>query len=103
MNDGKKKFSAEVSNGYLLIAIKIPTTVCGLCKAEHLNTVDVRIVEQLYLKGPIQGAFSCPNWESWEWIYTDPRPTLVCPTCAAPIARAKAESKAAQEAAHAIV
>lgn len=92
-------FKAEVSNGYLLIAIKIPTYTCAACGVVYTPKVNVETVEQLYRgHNSIQSALHTP-WcnAGWGHVYGQKVPSpshfagykcsraLVCKDCYAPV------------------
>lgn len=88
-----KEFSAEVSGGYLLVAIKIPTYTCAICAAIYTPNVDVGYVAHLYEQHyPLSGAFTTPWCGKADWMFIDNgkahpenRRTLICKTCGASV------------------
>ena len=98
-----KEFSVDVSNGYLLIAVKIPTDTCTACGAVYTPTV-VPEAAKYYLdtcKMPIDSVFTSP-WcgePAWTFIHVDGRRALVCHTCATPFTEAERAGQAKADAA----
>jgi hypothetical protein len=105
----KDDFKAEISGGYLLIAIKIPTTVCAACGKVYTPDVDIKLVEQLHRSHYEYGqAFTSP-WcgAGWDFIQLGKddgfKRALVCDTCFAPIAKLEAAAEDLKREAHAKV
>lgn len=106
----KDDFKAEVSNGYLLIAIKIPTTTCAACSKVHTPNVSVQAITQLFRSHhPFDLAFIAPwcDVPRWGFIQLDEvgkyKRALVCDTCYAPIAKLEAAAEDLKREAHAKV
>jgi hypothetical protein len=97
----KPEFSAEVLNGYLLIAVKVPTSTCTACGAVWTPTVTPEDARRGYDCGvPIQQLFGSPwGHDEWKFIYTDGRHALVCGACAAPLTEAEREGQVKADAA----
>jgi len=91
-------FSAEVADGYLLIAIKIPTDTCAACGTTYVPTVDLEGAHKRYRAAlHIGEAIRSPIFDGWTTIsngkpWPDNKYALICKTCAGPVAQAKADS-----------
>ncbi len=90
--------SVEVTGGYVLIAVKIPSDTCAICKTVRMRQVSAESVKQMIQGGhPIYPAFSVP-WggeDGWDFVY-ESTPThkamkraIICGSCAKEISEAK--------------
>lgn len=100
------ELKVEVSGGYLLVAMKIPSVTCDACGAVYTPTVDPAHARGLVEnEHPLSMAFQSPwclgdDTLNWVWIYTAGEGRmLVCAPCGADVTRAKRAGDAAQEAA----
>lgn len=95
-------FKAEVANGFLLIAIKIPSVECAACGKVYTPTVTAEQVENLFRRSlPLSHALTCSPWcdkPRWGFVQLEEadgyKRALVCADCYAPIAKIEADAEA---------
>jgi hypothetical protein len=108
MSDKKDDFKAEVSNGWLLIAIKIPTTTCAACGKVYTHEVRPERLQQ-YVHTGLMSAFQVPWCATPPWGFIQLgkddgfKRALVCDTCFAPVAKLEAAAEDLKREAHAKV
>lgn len=107
MKDAIIKASMVDDALHIQVIVPIPSTTCPVCKRIYKHEVDLSQVENtLRTHYDVAGAITLPGkWQSvWNGkSYPEYRVIYVCPTCAEPINKAKAEGEAAECAAREIV
>ncbi|HEV3059734.1 MAG TPA: hypothetical protein VGY48_15895 [Vicinamibacterales bacterium] len=104
----KDDIKVEVSNGYLLVAIKIPSCTCAACGKVY--TADVqpgRIAMYIHGCQPINVDPTPWCGAGWNFVQLSEahrfKRALVCDTCYAPIAKLEAAAEDLKREAHAKV
>lgn len=97
------EISVEVANGYVLIAVKIPTCTCDACGVVVMDNVTPESVKSMILgHHPITSAFRGQN--GWRLI---PGPkddySSICEKCAVPIAMVEATTNESTKMVHQIL
>ena len=105
-----EEITVDVSSGFILIAIKIPTTKCAACDAVYTPVVNPKQVRQLIeqshsLDHAILGPTSSDGWQfvSRRGPNVAYKNALVCRKCGEELLHAKIVSNEAEEAANAAV
>src|SRR5579872_3242006 len=104
-------FKAEVSNGYLLIAVKIPSVDCAACGKSYSPKISAAEVEAAFRGNrPLMSVVSCAPWcgePKWGFVRLGAaggyKRALVCDDCFAPIAAVESAAEEAKSRANAAV